>query len=290
MRLAEAVGQRVARDAGNGRLRVLVHLAVLDVEAPDLAERRAGADELRDDGHLGLGVELHARAVEVLHAHAVAVEVASILVADALVAVGAVAAVEPCAGYETGALAGVRSVRGGDGVGLPDVHLRAAGAKLAVAGVGVVGRRGPALSVGLAVDPLDVVGALGVAVSCKMSVAEGVNGLLELTSSILGTSLVVSLVDATVGGHLNKVESTVQTAREVGNVNVEGELLVDEVEHLVLGVGLHEVGTGSDVAGELALGDELEGQGIARSRDTIGTLKMLEVPTHGSEKSQHSPE
>jgi hypothetical protein len=96
-----------------------------------------------------------------------------------------------------------------------------------------------------------------------------------LTSSVLGTSLVVALVDATVRGHLDKVEGTVQTAGEVGDVNVEGELLVDEVEHLVLGVGLHEVGTGSDVAGVLALGDKLQGQGIAGGSDTVGTLKAL---------------
>jgi hypothetical protein len=94
------------------------------------------------------------------------------------------------------------------------------------------------------------------------------------TSSVLGTSLVVALAKATIGGHLDKVESTVQTAGKVRDINVEGELLIDQVEHLVLGVCLHEVGTGSDVARVLALGDELECQGIAASGDTVSTLAV----------------
>lgn len=94
---------------------------------------------------------------------------------------------------------------------------------------------------------------------------------IPLTSSVFGTSLVVALVDATVGSHLNEVKSTIQAAREVGNVNIEGEFLVDEVEHLVLGVALHEVGTRSDVGRVRTLGDELQGQGIVGSGDTVGT-------------------
>ena len=50
-------------------------------------------------------------------------------------------------------------------VGLPDVHLRAAGAEVAGAGVGVVVGWLPVPDVGLSVDPLEVVGALSVAVA-----------------------------------------------------------------------------------------------------------------------------
>lgn len=163
--LAEAVGDGAAGGAGDLGLAVLVHLAVLDVEALDLAERGAAADELGDDGHLRLGVELGSRTVEVLDAHAVAVEVTAVLVANAVVAVIAVTAVGASACYDARALAGVRGVGGGDGVGLPDIHLGAACTCVTLAGVGVVLRAVPALDVGLAIDPLDVVGALGVAVS-----------------------------------------------------------------------------------------------------------------------------
>lgn len=50
-------------------------------------------------------------------------------------------------------------------VRLPDVELGAARAEVSLAGVGVVLHRHPVLGVGLAVDPLDVVRALGVAVA-----------------------------------------------------------------------------------------------------------------------------
>ena len=92
----------------------------------------------------------------------------------------------------------------------------------------------------------------------------------ELTCAELSTGLVVALVDATVGGHLDEVESTVQTAGQVGHVDIESEFLADEIEHLVLGVGLHEVGTGSDIRSG-TLGNELKGQGIVGCRDTVGT-------------------
>ena len=62
----------------------------------------------------------------------------------------------------------------GDTVGLPDIHLVTAGAGATSASVSVVGGSAPALNVGLAVDELDVLGALSVTVS----------------STVLGTCLV----------------------------------------------------------------------------------------------------
>lgn len=113
---------------------------------------------------------------------------------------------------------------------------------------------------------------------------------MRLTSSVLSTSLVVALVKTTISCHLNEVESTVQTARKVRNINVEGELLVDEVEHLVLGVGLHEVGSGTNVGRVLALCNKLEGQGIVGGGDTVSTLKTSGFPQHQPQKHEYSPE
>lgn len=62
----------------------------------------------------------------------------------------------------------MRGVGGRDGVGLPDVHLGAAGADVTLTGVGVVLSAVPARNVSLTVDPLDVVGALSVAVSWNL--------------------------------------------------------------------------------------------------------------------------
>jgi hypothetical protein len=184
------------------------------------------------------------------------VEIATILVANGLVtAVTITAGGGVSARYKTRTRARVGSVGSRDGVGLPDVHLGAASTDLAGSRVGVSGGGVPSLEVGLAVDVLDVVGALRIAV----------------TGSELGTGFVVALAEATVGGHLDEVQGTVQTARQLGGVDIEGELLADEVEHLVLGVGLHQVGTGPNVGAAGALGNELQGQSVAARGDTVGT-------------------
>lgn len=89
---------------------------------------------------------------------------------------------------------------------------------------------------------------------------------VTVSSTVLSTSLVGGeLGQTTVLVHLGEVECTVETAREVGHVNVEGELLVQELEHLVCSVGLHEVDTRADVGASL----ELESQGIAAGGDTV---------------------
>ena len=106
------------------------------------------------------------------------------------------------------------------------------------------------------VNELDVTRALRVAVS----------------SSVLGTSLVSwELGQATVGVHLGEVESTVQTARKVGNIDIEGELLVEDLEQLVFRVAGHEVDAGTDVLLGRR-GNELESKRVPAGGDTVGAL------------------
>lgn len=97
------------------------------------------------------------------------------------------------------------------------------------------------------------------------------------TSSVFSTRLVVALVDATVGSHLNSVKSTVKTARQVGNVDVKRELVSDELEELILARGLHKVGTRSNIGGVRAFSDELQGKGIATGSNTIGATVISTV-------------
>jgi len=127
------------------------------------------------------------------------VEITAVLVAHTAVAVAVTITARHivCALDKTRTAAGVGGVGSGDGVGFPDVHLGAASTDLASSSVGIGVGGVPSLNVGLSVDELDVVGALGIAV----------------TGSELGTGLVVALADATVCGHLDEVECTVQTAR-----------------------------------------------------------------------------
>jgi hypothetical protein len=104
----------------------------------------------------------------------------------------------------------------------------------------------------LSVDELDIVWALRIAVS----------------GSVLGTSLVARVLGhTTVGFHLREVDGTIETAAKVGDIDVEGEFLVLEFEHLVGRLAGHQVDTRTNIG----TGHELEGKSITRGGDTIGT-------------------
>lgn len=180
--------------------------AILHIQPADLGQCACrcviGSHELRDDGYRLGSVDGEAVAVVILCAELVGVVGASVPVADG-VAFGAGARIQP---------SGVARVRGEDcgaGVGLPEVHLLAAGA---CAG-----------GVGLAVDPGARVEALRVAVACAVGCAGGVEGA------------------AAAGGfHLGEVEGAVHAAGELGGVDVEGELSVEELQLAVVDAVLGE--------------------------------------------------
>lgn len=122
--------------------------------------------------------------------------------------------------------------------------------------VGIVGGWLPAVDVGLAVDELQVTGALGVTVA----------------SSVPGTGLVAGVLGlATVGVHGDEVQGSVQAAGQLRDIDIEGELLTQELKHLVLRVRSHQEGTATDVLVS-ALGDEAQLQGSVIGRDAVGGL------------------
>lgn len=96
---------------------------------------------------------------------------------------------------------------------------------------------------------------------------------VAITSSVLGTSLVVGVLGCTtIGVHLDEVESAIETARKLRNIDIEGELLVEWLEDLVTLVGgVHQVDTRTDVLGASGCSDELVGDRITAGSDTIGT-------------------
>lgn len=250
-----------ARDADLG---VLDDLAILNVETTDLGETAAGGvvagDELGDNGELLGGVDGHTGTVEGLITHAERVEIATVGITNGGIAILGTA-VGTLTARDTGAGTGVRGVGGGDGVGLPDVHLTTASTPVASSGISVIIRAAPAFNISLAVDELDVTRALRVAVA----------------GAVLGASLVTrELGHTTISSHLGEVEGAIETARKVGNVNIERELLVKGFEHLVVGLVCHEVDTRADVLA-LRLGDEFEGQSVAASGDTVGARVVSTV-------------
>lgn len=230
---AESVGDLVGLgDSGDVGLRVLVDDTIHDVLAADLRESTGGGairgDELSDDGNLGVSVDGLAGAIEGGVAHAVGVEIASVLVADTLITFSTVTALGTFAAVLAVHGADVGSVGSGDGVSLPDIHLIAASAVATRSGVDVVARGSPVQDIGLTVDKLQVVRALGIAV----------------TSSVFGTGLVGRVLGHTaVLVHLDEIEGTVKTTRKIGRVNIKSEFLVLKVEHLVRTIALHEVDT-----------------------------------------------
>ncbi len=107
----------------------------------------------------------------------------------------------------------------------------------------------------LAADKLQVSSTLGVAV----------------TGTVLGTSLVGRVLrQASVFVHGNKVQGGVQAAVDGGEVDIKGELVVHQREHLVLGSAIHKVESRADVGAVVVLGDELESQGVATGGSAIG--------------------
>lgn len=107
----------------------------------------------------------------------------------------------------------------------------------------------------LATDELQITGALRITVS----------------STELGTGSVGRVLGlATISIHGNKVQGRVETALDLGQIDVEGQLVVLEREGLVPVGVLHEVQTGADVLAVLVLLDELQGQGVAAGGDAVG--------------------
>lgn len=150
---AEGIGDGVSGGSSDVRGRVGVDDAILLVLPADLNEVAVRGtvlgDELGDDGELGVGVDRLALAVERGIAHAVAVEITAVLVADTVVAVGAVTALGTRATGLADGSARMRGIGGGHVVCFPDVHLVAAGSVAAGTGVHVGCGRGPVEGVGL---------------------------------------------------------------------------------------------------------------------------------------------
>ena len=128
-RLAIRIGNGVDLQCtpGNGDSSVGNRLAVLGIRATDLDELVVGGNKLGGDGELAVGVDRLGRvvAVKVVHAVRVLVVAASPLVADTL---GLAALGLPRAAVHLRFGARVRDEGVGARVGLPDVHLVAAGA------------------------------------------------------------------------------------------------------------------------------------------------------------------
>lgn len=153
--LAEGIGEGVTGVACDGGLRVGDNNAVLDVKSLDFAQgpsvSASVGDELSYNSENRVGVDNLAWAVELLVALAVRVEIASVGISNTSVSVSGVGtstSVTDAHGLPSW-VGRVRGESGGDGIGLPDIHLSAARAVSSITGVCVVRGWDPSFNVGL---------------------------------------------------------------------------------------------------------------------------------------------
>lgn len=132
----------VGLDSGDFGTGVIDDLSVLNVEAADLDEVAVVltivGDKLGDDGHFLAGVDGvgGALAIETAFAEAEGVEITAIGIANGVVTTSGWA-VASLASDQAELSAGMRCVRSGDLVGLPNIHLSAASAPIADPCIGV---------------------------------------------------------------------------------------------------------------------------------------------------------
>jgi len=244
--IAELVGDGIvclySSEVGS---RVVDDFAVLDVETTDLNKWAVGGvvrSEPLGNNLEGLGgVHCEALSQETVGSHAVGVEVATILIANSSVSVRTITTLSAATAVLATHRARVGCIGSSEFIRLPNIHFIAASSVLAITSVGVVRAWSPVEDVSLAIDELQVMGALRIAIP----------------SSVRSTSLIVGVLGGTtIRIHFHEVEGTVQATGQVAHVHVEGEFLVLQFEDLVCVLGSQEVQAGSDVGGVWAVGDE----------------------------------
>merc|ERR1712168_1215431 len=140
-------------------------------------------------------------------------------------------------------IAGVRGVGGCLAVGLPYVHFITARSNFALSRIDIIVARYPSLNIDNTTNELQIMRALCITVA-----------------SAVGSSGLVSFIftHTTILFHFNKVEGTIQATWELRYINIEGELPIQEFEHLILlAAGFHQVNSASIVIRILAVCDKL---------------------------------
>ena len=104
---------------------------------------------------------------------------------------------------------------------------------------------------------------------------------ITVTCSELGARCVAVAAHAAKGVHLNEVDCPVGSAAQLLHIDIEGELPVQKLEHLVGMLRIPDVEPGADVAA-LCREVELHADGLAVSilRIGIGIIILLEVLQH----------
>merc|ERR1712193_439877 len=121
------------------------------------------------------------------------------------------------------------------------------------------------LDVGPALDPLEIPGALSIAITCS-----------ELCTSVVVTNPLVTVLV-----HLYEVNSSVQATFSARHVNSEGHFLTNQVELFVLAI-LRDKETSANIDGVRTLGDITKLHPSFCLVHAIGSLPLLFRPSTNS--------
>jgi hypothetical protein len=266
LRRAEVIGDRITIVRTQDRRgRAVDGATILHVETANLRELAfvgaIGGQKLCHYSHrlCGINCETRALTIECFVAHPEGVNVASVLVTHALVALTLVivAALDAFAPQLATHSARVRSVRCSHAVGLPNIHLCATRSVLPSTHVVVfvIRIRIPINDVGLTVDELDIVRALRIAI----------------TGAVVGTGLIVSEALASVVVHLNEIHGTINAAFKMRDINVHRELPILQIKHLVAVIAIQQVQARANIRTMGVFSDEAQLDTAVYLRDAILT-------------------
>jgi len=233
-RIAHIVSDRIVLGINSLDVRfwVLENFTILNEDSSDFAKVSGvgsiGSDELGNNGHWLGGINSLVWTIEIFDTSSVRVEIATIFIADTFVSIGTLSARKSLAHQLSIDLTWMSSESLSHVVGLPDIHLSAARSEFSSSGIWVGLGWVPANRVSFSIDEFNILWALSITIS----------------SSVGGTSLIVCVLSFTsIFLHFDEVESSVNTAWHVGDINIEGELFVLKFEHLIFIWGGHHEGS-----------------------------------------------
>merc|ERR1719391_454637 len=229
---------------------MLDNLAILDKNPLNLNKfsvvSSISSNKLCDNCH-GLGsINLKTRSFSIksLVSQSPGVQVTAIFITHSVISVSRiiVSTVNPLTWLMSNCIAGVGSVGGCLAVGLPYVHFITARSNFSLSRINIIVARYPSLNINNTTNELQIMRALCITVA-----------------SAIGSSRLVSFIftHTTILFHFNKVEGTIQATRELRYINIEGELPVQQFEHLILlAARFHQVNSASIVIRILAVCDK----------------------------------
>ena len=91
---------------------------------------------------------------------------------------------------------------------------------------------------------------------------------IAIASSIFGTSLVVPTL-ASIFLHFDEIQSSIETARHLGYINIKSELSVLKLEHLIVLVIRHQETSGTNILGVRTAGNKADIQAGSSTADAI---------------------